>query len=316
MPINTSATQSQVVTPVQAPAVSQVKKPVIAFELTQPLYAMSDLILPIKTKAELKRVIALRQFQKEVFDNWGFAATHKYDNKMIINLYGEPGTGKTMAAHAIAHAVGRPLVIVNYGDIESKYVGETPKNIQAAFEFAKNNNAVLFFDEADAILSRRVTNMSSATDTSVNQTRSVMLTLLNDYNDTVIFATNFISNYDSAFMRRILMHIEFILPDADTRRMLFKQYIPRQLPHQIDIEKLIGFSDGLSGSDIANAVLLAAFSAKSDGCDFVSHQNIESKIQSILASKYANDNRPQVEVKKRIVSEAYAQSQIQQGEKL
>ena len=64
---------------------------------------------------------------------------------MIINLYGEPGTGKTMAAHAIAKHLNRPLVLVNYGDIESKYVGETPKNIQAAFEFAKENNAILFF---------------------------------------------------------------------------------------------------------------------------------------------------------------------------
>ncbi|MFC0820695.1 ATP-binding protein [Moraxella marmotae] len=315
MPINTG---NQPIKPdvnaSQIPATQQTKKPAIEFELSRALYTISDLILPEKTKAELKRAIGLRQYQKEVFCDWGFATTHKYDNKMIINLYGEPGTGKTMAAHAIACALGKPLVIVNYGDIESKYVGETPKNIQAVFEFAKRNDAVLFFDEADAILSRRVTNMSSATDTSVNQTRSVMLTLLNDYNDTVLFATNFISNYDPAFMRRILMHIEFTLPDAQTRKMLFEKYIPRQLPHRIDVDKLIASSEGLSGSDIANAMLLAAFSAKSDQRDFVSHEDLESKIQSILQSKRVNANNSIIDVKQRIVSEEYVKSQLEHGE--
>ncbi|OAV29662.1 hypothetical protein AO368_1035 [Moraxella catarrhalis] len=68
---------------------------------------MDDLVLPIKTKADLERTIGLRQYQSEVFEHWGLSETHKFDNKMIINLYGEPGTGKTMSAHAIAHALGK-----------------------------------------------------------------------------------------------------------------------------------------------------------------------------------------------------------------
>lgn len=256
--------------------------------MSQPTYSLSDLILPAHTLNELKRAISLREHQSAVFEEWGFKHTHKYDNKMIINLYGEPGTGKTMAAHAIAKHLNRPLVLVNYGDIESKYVGETPKNIQAAFEFAKENNAILFFDEADAILSRRVTNMTSATDTSVNQTRSVMLTLLNDYNDTVLFATNFISNYDPAFMRRILMHIEFDLPDETTRLRLFEKYIPKQLPHSIDLVDAAANSATLSGSDIANGILLAAFAAKNEDAHAVTHQNLMEKIENIRKGKEAN----------------------------
>jgi len=85
-------------------------------------------------------------------------------------LIGEPGTGKTMAAHAMAHAFSKKLLIVDYSQIESKYVGDTPKNLKKIFDFAKHIDCVIFFDEADAILSKRVTNMSSATDTSVNQT--------------------------------------------------------------------------------------------------------------------------------------------------
>jgi len=264
------------------------KKNTIAFDLSQPIYSLSDLILPAHTLNELKRAISLREHQSAVFEEWGFKHTHKYDNKMIINLYGEPGTGKTMAAHAIAKHLNRPLVLVNYGDIESKYVGETPKNIQAAFEFAKENNAILFFDEADAILSRRVTNMTSATDTSVNQTRSVMLTLLNDYNDTVLFATNFISNYDPAFMRRILMHIEFDLPDETTRLRLFEKYIPKQLPHSIDLVDAAANSATLSGSDIANGILLSAFAAKNEDAHEVTHQNLMEKIENIRKGKEAN----------------------------
>ena len=264
------------------------KKSTITFDLSRPVYSLSDLILPTHTLNELNRAISLREHQTAVFEQWGFKHTHKYDNKMIINLYGEPGTGKTMAAHAIAKRLNRPLVLINYGDIESKYVGETPKNIQNAFAFAKENDAILFFDEADAILSRRVTNMTSATDTSVNQTRSVMLTLLNDYNDTVLFATNFISNYDPAFMRRILMHIEFGMPDENTRFRLFEKYIPQQLPHSIDLAEAAKNSVSLNGSDIANSVLLAAFSAKNEGLNKVTHQNLMEKVENIRKSKEAN----------------------------
>lgn len=287
------------------------------FILSEARYTLEDLILPQHTRNELQRAISLREHQAAVFQEWGFQNTHKYDNKMIINLYGEPGTGKTMAAHAIAARLNRPLLLVNYGDIESKYVGETPKNIQAAFEFAKQNHAILFFDEADAILSRRVTNMQSATDTSVNQTRSVMLTLLNDYNDTVLFATNFISNYDPAFMRRILMHIEFSLPDSDTRQKLFAQYIPKELPNTINIEKIAQEAEQLSGSDIANCVLLAAFAAKNDGKDQVSHEDLLDKIQAVQKSKAANSRKqPQLgkilKVEEKEVSEEFVQQQLNQ----
>lgn len=140
------------------------------------------------------------------------------------------GTGKTMAAHAIAHQLGRKLLPVSYAQIESKYVGETAKNLTAMFRFARETKALLFFDEADALLSRRVTNMSNSTDVSVNQTRSVLLLLLGEFDDLVLFATNFLSNYDPAFLRRILAHIRFDLSDEDSRAKLWQRYIPPQMP--------------------------------------------------------------------------------------
>ena len=137
-----------------------------------------------------------------------------------------------MSAHAIASALGKKLICVNYADIESKYVGETSKNLTRLFNDPNNRDDIIFFDEADALLSKRVTDMSSATDVSVNQTRSVLLTLLNSYEGMVIFATNFISNYDSAFMRRIHYHIRFNLPNAELRKKLWAHYIPEKMEEE------------------------------------------------------------------------------------
>lgn len=120
-----------------------------------------------------------------------------------------------MAAHAIANALGKRMLPVDYAEIESKYVGETAKNLTALFRVAAEHEAIIFFDEADALLSKRVSNMSSATDVSVNQTRSVLLTLLNDYKGIVLFATNYIHNYDNNLQFNLsIMHP----PGADWHR--------------------------------------------------------------------------------------------------
>ena len=230
----------------------------------EPRYSLDDIILTQATKDQILDVATYAENSQLVFDIWGFNKTHKYSKRVGINLYGAPGTGKTMAAHAIAKKLGKKILIVNYADIESKYVGETPKNIRKVFEAAKNSGSILFFDEADAILSKRVTNMTQAVDVSVNQTRSVMLMLMNEYQDFIIFATNFISNFDPAFMRRISVHVKFELPDFECRKKLWQMYIPAEFAEQfenLDIDELAGKFEGLSGSDISNAVLNAAFKA-------------------------------------------------------
>lgn len=166
--------------------------------VSKPKYRLSDLILSESNLDELQTVIKAKEYWNKVFVDWNLQSVMKQRKSLFINLYGEPGTGKTMAAHAIANALHKEMICVNYADIESKYVGETSKNLTNLFHTASEKDIIIFFDEADALLSKRVTNMSSSTDVSVNQTRSVLLTLLNDYEGMVIFATNFISNYDPA----------------------------------------------------------------------------------------------------------------------
>ena len=254
----------------------------------EPKWTLDEIILPAEVKAQILDVATYSENSHRVFELWGFKRTHKFSRRIGVNLYGAPGTGKTMAAHAIARELGKKILIVNYADIESKYVGETPKNIRKAFEAAKASDSILFFDEADAILSKRVTNMSSATDVSVNQTRSVMLMVMNDYQDFVIFATNFISNFDPAFMRRISVHVKFTLPDEDCRKKLWRMYTPPEVPNNLDFDELAKKFDGISGSDISNAMLNAAFKAARLKVDELDKALVFEAVENILASKRAN----------------------------
>ncbi|KHM51455.1 ATPase AAA [Anaerovibrio lipolyticus] len=279
----------------------------VSFSPEEPKYDLDDIVLPVYVKEQILDVAEYMHNSKIVFEDWGLETTHKYSKRMGINLYGPPGTGKTMAAHAIAKHLKRKILVVNYADIESKYVGDTPKNIRKAFEAAKETNSVIFFDEADAILSKRVTNMLNATDVSVNQTRSVMLMILNDYQDIIIFATNFIENFDPAFMRRIAKHVKFELPDEICRQKLWDMYIPDRMPNDIDIMQLAHKYNGISGSDISNAILMAAFKAARNKLDSVSQKSVEETIEGIIDSKHANER---VTVEKRIVSEKYVKKQL------
>ncbi len=199
------------------------KKNGFEFNAVEGKYNISDLILSEDAMSNLEDFISRKHLLNRVFNDWGLSKTHAAYNNQTVNIYGESGTGKSMAAHAIANALNKKLIIINYADIESKYVGETSKNICDLFRQAKDIDAIIFFDEADAILSRRVSNMSNATDVSVNQTRSVLLMLISDYSGVIIFATNFINNYDPAFMRRISTHIFFGLPDENSRLRLWKK---------------------------------------------------------------------------------------------
>ncbi len=295
-----------------AQAAKPEKKEGSVFVPVEPKYTFDDLVLPEHVREEVMNVADYAKNSRIVFEDWGLAKTHKYSKQIGINLWGEPGTGKTMVAHAIANHLGRKILIVNYADIESKYVGETPKNIRKVFEAGKATGSILFFDEADAILSRRVTNMSSATDVSVNQTRSVMLMLMNEYQDFIIFATNFISNFDPAFMRRIAVHVKFELPDLRCRTLLWEKYIPDEMPLQMPKDELCadlaGKFEGLSGGDISNAVLNAAFMAARHEEQSVSEDYFEQAVTNILSSKRANQRKNDVTVTEKPVSEEYVRN--------
>lgn len=275
----------------------------------RPKYRFSDMILAEETLQEIQDAISVFQFREKLFVEWKLANVIKSPANMCLDFYGEPGTGKSMAANAVAAQLGIPIMRVDYADIESKYVGETSKNLMKLFDRASAGNALLLFDEADALLSRRVTEMSSVTDVSVNQTRSVLLTLLDRFSGIVIFTTNFISNYDPAFLRRIPYHIHFPLPDEAGRLALLRHYLSDTVPNTIDFAQVARDRRGISGADIANATLTAALRTARAGLASMSQAEFEAALDRIARSK--RDNSGWSVVEEREVSERYAVSQIE-----
>ena len=229
------------------------------FEVRAPRHRMDDLILPEGVRQEIKTLKSRINNHALIYHEWGFNKIDPVGVSVAVNYYGPPGTGKTMCAEALASDLGQPILEVNYAEIESKYVGETPKNIVAAFAQAKKSKALLFFDEADSILGRRLTNVTQSADHGVNVSRSVMLKQLDSFDGIVVFATNLAKNFDGAFVRRILQHVHIPLPDEAGRLELWKRMIGISVPgwDTIDIAALAKESEGFSGGLIKNAILLA-----------------------------------------------------------
>ena len=284
----------------------------VDFYISEPKYNIDDVILSETVKKEVERIVAYLKYHDKIFNEWNLQSVIKQHN-LSVNLYGESGTGKTMTAHAIAKMLNKKIVIVNYAEIESKYVGETSKNLVSLFRFAKDNDAVILFDEADALLSRRVTAMHSATDVSVNQTRNTLLKILDDYDGIIFFTTNFIQNFDSAFIRRISSHVKFELPNNEARYSLWNHYLLDTIPcddRRAIIEK-ISEVDGVTGADISTSVLKAAIDAVRNTHACVTYELIYGILQDILSTKKAVNDNFVITTKK--VSEEYALSQITKG---
>lgn len=280
------------------------------YRVQKPKYTFEDIILTEKQYTDIMLAVGYDKNKNQLMETWGMKALYPEYGGLFINLYGESGTGKTMTAHAIASSLNKEIVMVNYAEIESKYVGETSKNLVSIFDFAVNHNAVLIFDEADALLSKRVTNMTNSTDVSVNQTKSVLLNIMNDYQGTVVFTTNFISNYDFAFLRRIPFQIKFPLPDENQRKSLWNHYLSADMPYRLDVDDISRQYEGISGSDIANCVFMAALYAVLDKKDVVTENYFIRSLENVMTAKKENQAKEPHIVSQREVTEEYALKQI------
>lgn len=229
----------------------------------KPSRSLDNLILSSTTRSRIETALNRIRYHDKLYEDWNLKKIDPHGRRVAINFFGPPGTGKTFCAEAIAHHLNKKIITVNYAEIESKYVGETPKNITAAFNKAQETDSVLFFDEADSILGKRLTSVTQSADHGVNVSRSVMLLQLDNFDGVVIFASNLPENYDGAFVRRILAHIEFELPDEECRVRLWKYLLPIEVPRADDLtpEWLAAQSEELSGGDILNVVKLAASQA-------------------------------------------------------
>lgn len=230
-----------------------------SFQARTPRWKFQDIVLSAVCRRDIDVLLSRIRNHRLMYEEWGLQAIDPRGLAVAVNFYGLPGTGKTMCAEALASEMERDLLEVNYAEIESKYVGETPKNIRAAFQKAEEAGAVLFFDEADSILGRRMTHVTQAADHGVNVSRAVMLKQLDAFAGIVVFATNLARNFDGAFVRRILQHIEVPPPDAEGRAGLWQKMLPAAVPGRDALawDALAQASDGLVGGEIKNAVILA-----------------------------------------------------------
>ncbi|MEM8779369.1 MAG: ATP-binding protein [Cyanobacteria bacterium P01_G01_bin.49] len=259
------------------------------FKPEQPTRSLDELIVPANVRSQIEVALNRIRYHKVLYYEWNLRKVDPQGSRVAINFFGPPGTGKTFGAEAIANYLGKQIIKVNYAEIESKYVGETPKQIKAGFARASETGAVLFFDEADAILGKRLTNITQSADHGVNVSRAVMLLELDNFDGIVIFASNLPRNYDGAFVRRILAHIEFELPDISCLKKLWEYLLPVEVPRANDVtpEWLAQQSTGLAGGDILNVVRLATSSAVSriDGDRFVIQSDIEEAMIQVRSGK-------------------------------
>jgi adenylate kinase family enzyme len=220
----------------------------------------TKLILDPKIVDTIMTGIKKIEKRQELDEVWGLGDIRPLQGKVAMNFYGPPGTGKTMAARALARKLNKKIMQVDYANMISKWVGDTAKHIKGAFADAKKADAMLFFDEADSMLSKRVEHTGEPHENSVNQNRNVLMQELDRFDNVVIFATNFFKNYDEALLRRIAQHIEFVLPDEERRLKILEMKVPQKardngkVAEDVCLPILAKMAENFSGSDLENIV--------------------------------------------------------------
>jgi len=258
------------------------------FVAVVPKFKLKNVIMTGDMRETIEDSLSILRNRKKIYEEWGFEEIDKQP-KAILSFFGPSGTGKSMCAHAIADEMKIKILAVDYAEIESKWAGESPKNLISAFRTAEEENAILFFDEADSFLGKRITNVSSGHDQSINSLRSQMLILLENFEGIVIFATNLVKNYDKAFETRILSHIKFELPDENARALIFEKNIPNKIPLEKaftidDFKILADNSKEFSGRDIKNVILKTLALAAKENVEYL---KLEHFITSIEKQKIA-----------------------------
>jgi SpoVK/Ycf46/Vps4 family AAA+-type ATPase len=262
-----------------------------AVDSVVPRRTFDDVILPPATRRTLEQALIQVRHHDLIFNRWGLGERHPTGAALAFNFAGPPGTGKTICAEAIAHALTRRLMIVRYAELESMWMGETAKNVTAVFRLARDEGAVLFFDEADAIASRRSSSPEHGFTREANTVVSVLLQELELFNGVVIFATNLAANFDPAFERRIRTHVLFEMPGLEEREQIWRvQMHPTLTPIADDVNyRELAETYAASGGDIRNAVLKAALAAAEepghDAGKAIHQSHLEQGIRDVLAGK-------------------------------
>jgi ATP-dependent 26S proteasome regulatory subunit len=251
----------------------------------RPRFSFDQLVLPPDQADALLVAVAAIKLRARVYDEWGLRKVEPAPG-VALNLHGPPGTGKTLTAHAIADRLGLSIIMAGYAELESKFHGDGPKNVKAAFHAAESQNAVLFIDEADSLLSRRLTDVQQGSEQAINSMRSQIVLCLDRFAGIVIFATNLVENYDRAFESRV-RHFHFSLPTIEARSAIWRRLLVPELPLgvDVDVDQLSATTEGFSGREIKLAVLAAAERAAVAGQNAATRADFEVAIAGIKTAR-------------------------------
>jgi hypothetical protein len=244
----------------------------------QPRFSWNDLILPPEQTNQIRELIDRVSYASIVHTEWGFGAKGAPIRRVSALFAGESGTGKTLAAEVIAHELGLIMYKIDLSAVVSKYIGETEKNLKTIFDEARAGNAILFFDEADALFGKR-SEVKDAHDRYANIEVAYLLQQIENYDGVAIMATNLRQNLDDAFTRRLDFVIDFPFPDVEYRRQIWELHFPSRAPLSADVDLMeIAERYRLSGGSIRNAALAAAFLAASEN-SCITMQHIKRAIR-------------------------------------
>jgi hypothetical protein len=235
---------------------------------------IADVVLPPDRHAQLLEIVAHVRCAPQVLERWGFAAQLPYGRGVAALFHGPSGTGKTMAAHAIAVALGTDVYVVDLSQVVSKYIGESEKNLDAVFKEAERSGAVLLFDEADALFGKR-SEIKDAHDRYANIEVAYLLQRMEAYAGLAILTTNYRQNVDQAFLRRLRFVVEFPRPDARAREQIWRKCLPGEAPLASDIDLgVLARRLDITGGHINLITTRAAFSAAHEGAAAIGMRHI------------------------------------------
>lgn len=254
---------------------------------------LDALVLHDNCRTEVIGGLRAIEIREQLEREWNLSRICPQKGRCILNFHGGPGTGKTRVARAIAKRLGKKMYQVDYSAVISKYLGDTAKHIVYAFKRAKELDAILFFDEADSLLSKRVS-MDESCATSINQNRNTLMQELDRFDGVVIVTTNLFKNYDDAVLRRIQRHIFFDKPNLAMRVKLFQFHLPNPQRVRADLRLIAEESKGLTGGDILNVCVNAIYaaSASDDPAQWIiTNAVLMAEIEKVREAK--RDHRPE-----------------------
>jgi SpoVK/Ycf46/Vps4 family AAA+-type ATPase len=231
----------------------------------QPRFDWQDIILPRDQRELLNEMINTVRSRSQVLETWGLGRKLVASQGVTALFAGPPGTGKTMAAEVIARELRLDLYKIDLSSVVSKYIGETEKNLERIFDEAAASNAILFFDEADALFGKR-SEVRDSHDRYANIEISYLLQRMEAYDGVTILATNLRSNLDEAFTRRLQFAVDFPFPDENDRLRIWQALFPPGVPTAGELDlPLLARRFKLAGGNIRNILVSAAYLAAADG---------------------------------------------------